>query len=106
MILCKGFRSFVIFVLAKQHFRASVTSRRLYTRDRSVLLFFLFGARVHRSSAAVLTFLCMCLTAADAKDLIESCLSVTASKRPTLDQVLNHRWTRAAEFPFIDTILS
>lgn len=48
------------------------------------------------------------LISIDAADLIEKCLSVEASKRPTLDQVLNHRWTCAAGFPFFEfeTVLS
>jgi len=54
-------------------------------------------------------FLMFCfVSGVDAADLIEKCLSVEASKRPTLDQVLNHRWTCAAGFPFFEfeTVLS
>ena len=41
----------------------------------------------------------------DAQDLIEKCLSTTASERPTLDQVLHHRWTCDDQFPCVDKVL-
>jgi len=42
----------------------------------------------------------------DAKDLIEKCLSVPASLRPTLEEVLSHRWTCTDYFPGFDAALS
>jgi len=68
---------------------------------------FYASGRVFASSAwaaffSVLRSVCF----ADAKDLIEKCLSAKAEKRPTLDQVLRHRWTCEGRFPVFDKVLS
>jgi len=79
------------------------------TRDGGVIVF-LFVSNFSSCTQFIGRFFITCFIAmcfiADAKDLIESCLSVEASKRPTLRQVLAHRWTLGVEFPAIDKVLS